>query len=69
MKIYAKLALIPTAFILTNDGKTDDDIPDKYWVWYGKWEYQQALNLYFIVFINPTPALIWEHFILVEGLI
>lgn len=30
MKIYAKFALIPMAFSLMNDGKTDDDIPDKY---------------------------------------
>lgn len=28
--IYAKLALIPMVFSLTNDSKTDDDTPDKY---------------------------------------
>lgn len=60
---------MPVAFSLINDAKTDDYIPDKYEVWYRKCEYQQALSLQFIVFINPTPAIIWEHFILVEELI
>lgn len=34
----------------------------------GNVSYQQAFNLQFIGFISPTPALIWEHFILVKEL-
>jgi len=54
MKIYAKLVLIPIAFGQINDWKIDDDIPDKYRVWYGNHENQQALRLH--GFHQPNPS-------------
>ena len=64
--IYAKLALISMAHSSVSDSRQMMAYPTNtnmklYEVLYGKSAYQQALNLQFIVFINPVPGLIWKH--------